>query len=392
MVMSTSFWVAPAIAAAILSLGSYGSGQTCPIVEPKDRVIFRNNDILTGKVVSVDSESVAFRNSAIDVRIPWTLIMTIEISDRMMTIPSNGSEGILTTFHKAEINHSERGPILTIETHEPVALSNEVSFRDQPCLQNTRRTTPSETEKPSAKTGTRWVLSSNAPLSVALGTTNQETLGGLSTLEFYEGKSNHSKLAVVGTHNRSWQADQPSVTTDTFDGFFQQGHSFGARDGGVYGKVEMFFNSALGMAREGSLGAGYYSSAKPLGPVQFNWLADLRYFNERLYGSHVDSAFVGSRFEGQLLYRKMDSVDKSKLKYLLTSRSWINPMWNNQNALRGFTTLNLTVPFKRSLCMSFSPIEENYMRNAPVGSKRNYFTSSVTLKVEHGSEPNQRCY
>lgn len=395
--MSTSLWVTPCVVAAIILLASHSTAQTCRDGEgndPKDRILFRNGDVLTGRVGSVTREAVGFHNSAIgELLVQWNVIAIVEVNDRIaVTLSSEGSEGIVTAFQKAEISQAEQGVILKLDTHESVTLFKEASFHDTSCLQNTRRQESPNTEKALAKTGPRWVFNINAPLSVAFGSTSQETLGGLWTLDFYEGKSNHSKVAAGGAHNRTWQTGQPSVTTDTFDGFFQESHSFGARAGGVYGKVEMFLNSSLGMAREASLGAGYFSSPRRLGPVQFNWLADLRYFNERLYGSGGNLGLVGSRFEGQFTYRKMDSVDTSKVKYLLISKTWINPMWNNENALRMFTTLQLSVPFKRTLCLSFAPIENDYMRNAPVGKKPNYFTSSVTLKVEHGSDPNQRCY
>jgi len=68
------------------------------------------------------------------------------------------------------------------------------------------------------------------------------------------------------------------------------------------------------------------------------------------------------------------------------------PMWNNEKALQGFTTLQLSVPLGHSVCLSFSPIEDDYLRNAPTGKRRNYFSSSVGLKIERGSNPNEKCY
>jgi hypothetical protein len=101
---------------------------------------------------------------------------------------------------------------------------------------------------------------------------------------------------------------------------------------------------------------------------------------------------VGSRFEGQLTYRKADAADPNKTKYSLISRTWINPMWNNQDALQAFATFQVSVPVGRSFCFNFNPIEDDYARNAPPGKKRSYLTSSVTLQIKRTYDSKQGCY
>ncbi len=88
----------------------------------------------------------------------------------------------------------------------------------------------------------------------------------------------------------------------------------------------------------------------------------------------------------------MDPVEAGKVKYLVIAKAWVNPMWNNEQALQGYGTLQLGVPFGHFVCLSFSPVEDNYVRNAPGGHRKNYFSSSVGLKIERGSDPKQNCY
>lgn len=279
-----------------------------------------------------------------------------------------------------------------IDDPEPKKGLGAIPFKDQSNSQEGQVPTVPAQKSEVKSQHLRWFLNVNAPTSVALGTTSQETYGGQLNLEFYEGNLYHSKVWAGGSYNRSWQAKSSSIFTDIFDGYFQQSRKLGANRGGLYGRAEWFLNTALGMALQQSYGAGYFSSSKKTGPFEFNWLGDLRYSSERVYENTGTAGFVGSRFEGQLTYRHKDAKDPSKTQYLVISRSWINPMWNDVNALQAFTTFQISVPLGHFICLNFNPMEDYYMRNAPAGNKKNYFTSSVSLQVKRSYVPGQGCY
>jgi len=361
-----------------------------------DRITFENGDILTGRVLARSPDSVTFCNSALgQVSISPKAIMRIESSSDTGTVMAmDSSRQRPTAFLDALVPWSEEGLGLDLEDRQ-LQTSREVRSLREILGSGKEQAAMTAKPNPPAKASDRnlrWFVNINAPASLAFGTTSQETYGGQMDVELYEGKLDHSKMWAGGSYNRSWQVGSTSIFTNTFDGYFQQSRSLGANRGGFYGRSEWFFNTALGIALQQSFGAGYYSHTKEAGPFEFNWLADLRYSSERLYNTTRNLNLVGSRFEGQLIYRKTDAADPTKTKYSLISRSWINPMWNNQDALQSFTTFQISVPFGRSFCFNFNPIEDDYVRNAPMGKKRSYLTSYVTLQVMRTYDSKQGCY
>lgn len=384
-----------------LILGGYMTSalsQPCPdsgSAVGEDHLTFSNNDTLTGEILSIDNHSIAFVSRTLGkLNVPWTAIRSIEIRDRVVFSESAGLPENPIKFKTVRIERVQDAVALRLDDQNPRLLSGVLRFGDLDCLE-----IPVAIAQPpqQGQAGTSWVLNIKAPASLAFGTASQETFGGIASLNIYSGRVGqvpryHSELAATGSHNRSWQIGSPFVVTDTMDAFFKQSRSFGAAHGGIYGIAETFLNTSLGLAAQDSFGAGYYSPSRNLGPLQFNWQADLRYFRERLYASSESFDLAGSRFEGQLIYRKQDPQDKSKTKYLVILKSWINPMWNNEQALQAYGSLTLSLPLGRSVCIGFTPIEDDYLRNSPPGSRKNYATSSINLAIEHGSNPKQRCY
>jgi hypothetical protein len=362
-----------------------------------DRITFENGDTLTGRVSAISPDSVTFCNSALgQISISPKAIMRIERSSHQGAgMAKDSSRQPPAASLDALVPWSKQGLGLDLEEDQqlqtlPAVLSLEDTLSDkgkQPAIAATPNLPPTVSDP-----NLRWFFNINAPASIAFGTTSQETYGGQMDVELYEGKLDHSKMWAGGTYNRSWQVRSASIFTDTFDGYFQQSRSLGANRGGFYGRAEWFFNTALGIALQQSLGAGYYSQNKKAGPFEVKWLADLRYSRERLYDTTGNVNLVGSRFEGQLTYRKADAADPNKTKYSLISRTWINPMWNNQDALQAFATFQVSVPVGRSFCFNFNPIEDDYARNAPPGKKRSYLTSSVTLQIKRTYDSKQGCY
>jgi hypothetical protein len=361
-----------------------------------DRITFENGDTLTGRVLASSPDSVTFCNPALgQVSISPKAIMRIESSSDTGTVMAvDSSRQRATAFLDAVVPWSDEGPGLDLEDQQLQTSRAVLSLRDV-LGSGKEQAAMTATPNPPAKVSDRnlrWFFNINAPASIAFGTTSQETYGGQMDVELYEGKLDHSKMWAGGSYNRSWQVGSTSIFTNTFDAYFQQSRTLRANRGGFYGRSEWFFNTALGIALQQSFGAGYYSHAKEAGPFEFKWLADLRYSSERLYDTTRNLNLVGSRLEGQLIYRKKDAADPQKTKYSLISRSWINPMWNNQDALQAFTTFQISVPFGRSFCFNFNPIEDDYVRNAPAGKKRSYLTSYVTLQVMRTYDSKQGCY
>jgi len=352
--MSISTFV-PASLVVYSLISAIALAQNCATpAGPSDQIVFRNGDVLTGRALSVTPESIGFENQAIGrIVISRDVVAEVKSVDRLAIISSReDAHASVLPFHKAVMALVDGQLSLKLDARptETVFPGSGLAFENQPWPQTSPTPpTPSipqaQSRRPPStlqvnKSG--WSLNVLAPDLITLGTENQETLGGIFTFDLYEGSQNHSRLAVSGTHDKTWEIGSPFVATDVLDSFLEQSHSFGPNRGGIYGKVEMFFNTSLGMALQKSFGAGYYSRTIPKGALRFNWSADARYFNQRLYGGST-SDLVGSRLEGQVTYRNMDSTDRSKVKYSIISRTWINPMW------KGAVLLHLRVKHKFSI-------------------------------------------
>jgi hypothetical protein len=236
-----------------------------------------------------------------------------------------------------------------------------------------------------------WSVGLSAPQAFTSGTQSQQMLGGSLGLEFDEGILNHTLVSGGGTHTRTWKVGSPFVTTDLFDAYFQQGRLFRPQGAGLYGRVETWFNTSLGMALQKTYATGLFSPSKRAGPTQVKGQFDLRYVDERLYGTAPALHLFGSHFEGQAVYRKLDASGQ-KDKYFILLKTWVNPMWTNERALQAYGTLTVSIPFGHSVCLDVNPIEENYLRNAPPGKRPNYVTSKISVKIQRGSNPEAKCF
>lgn len=379
---------------AVLLPGCFGQNCVDPsATEAKDRITFRNGDVLTGRLLEVGTESLQFCNSALgQVSIPRQAVAEVKSIERV-TGPTGGSFSLEQTVTLANATPAAEEEQVW-EDPRGVSLRAKTSFKspDNSNPQQAPSSREKTTDKKSPDPAVRWFFNVNAPPSVAFGTSSQQTYGGILDFQAYEGKLYRSEVWTSGTYNRAWQVKSPSIYTDNFDGYFQQSRKLASNRGGVYGRAEWFLNTSLGMALQESFGPGYFSPDKKMGRVEFRWLADLRYSRERLYQTRGGQDFVGSRFETQITYRRKDAHDPTKTKYLVIARSWINPMWNDEHALQAFTTWQVKFPFGKSVCLGFTPIEEDYMRNAPIGMKKNYVTSSVSLQIQRTYDPNKGCY
>ncbi len=392
--MRVVLWSIEIALAASLAFAASGFAQTCvpsPDAPAKARIVFSNGDVLTGEVLSSTTDLLRFRHPVLgEVSVPQHEIAEINASG---CDPARGLGSPRDLASGNDSDSSSRRLVLALNNQG--APTPAASLLAQPLAASTAGADTPQGKKPASGQATKspgWLININAPVSVAFGTTSQETFGGSMRLDFYEGTLNHSQLAASGTYNRAWQVGSPSIYTDVFDGFFQQGRSFGPNRGGLFARAEWFLNTSLGLALQESFAPGYYSPVKKVGPFNLNWLADIGYFHERLYKTAGDLNLVGSRIEGKLNYIKMDAADPTKLKYSIIADGWIVPMWNNQDALQAAVTLEVNFPIKKSVCFGFNPIDDFYMRNPPAGHKTYYATSSVTLRIQHGSNPKQRCY
>ena len=235
-----------------------------------------------------------------------------------------------------------------------------------------------------------WSLGLNAPESVVNATQSSQALGGSLFSNLYFGDPNHLIISASGTHQHNYSSGK-SLKTDIFDSIVQFNRTIGTDPGKkftFYPVGEWFFNTSLGLAVQRSGGAGLFLPTwRPKESENFSFKvgADVRYFNERLYRTQPVLNLVGSRIQAQSIYKASDR------SWFISAVTWINPMWNNEGAWQGYGNLTLSLPFGKHVCLDFTPADDEYLENAPHGDRKNYLSSTATLKITAGPNPGQVC-
>jgi hypothetical protein len=348
-----------------------------------DQVMFLNGDRLSGLLVEVSAESIRFKTVALgEVTIKWDSVREITSSNRWIVLNPQKSfeESAYRQFHQAVLRNVNGSIALKLDgaPDVPVEKQFDAQFGDQkPAPQQFSECLGPYPDDPFTLQETAWFLGINAPETMVNGTQSQQQLGGSASLDVCEKtRVNHSVVSVTGQHTRTWKIHQPSITTDTFDGSFAQQHMFRSPDGGgIYGIADMFFNTSLGMALQKSFGIGVFSPQFTKGRFSYSTKIDVRYFNERRYNVTPTLNLAGIRIDQQARYKVN--------RFSINGEAWINPMVNDAQALQGFARLAPAIAWTPWLCVSLSE-EEDYLGNSPPGKRKNYLSSSLTLKIQHG--------
>jgi hypothetical protein len=367
-------------------------------------VLFTNGDRLTGTLEGLDGGQIRFRPQAVhglgnSINFDWQQDSLAELraGPGCLYQKSPKDQPSNVCFQNAVIRPSGDNTV-SITTEDGQTLSKVTLLSPTPIV---TPATTTGTPGPVAALATSplpaqekslvsmWSVGLNAPESAVNATQSSQNLGGSLFTNLYFGDPNHLIISAAGTHQHNYSPGK-SIKTDIFDSIVQFGHTFGNTPGTKYTFYqvgEWFFNTSLGLAAQRSVGAGLVFPTWRSKSEKFSLKAgaDLRYFNERLYSAHPALDLVGSRFRAQAIYTPSDR------KWFISAITWINPMWNNEGAWQGYANLTLSVPFGKHVCLDFTPADDTYLENAPHGNRKNYLSSTATLKIIGGPNPGQVC-
>jgi hypothetical protein len=366
-------------------------------------VLFTNGDRLTGNLEAFSGTEIRFRpqaNHALPetVNLEWQRdsLAEVRIGAGCLYQIGQKNQPDKICFQNAVIRLSADNT-LSITTEDGQILSKVTSLSPAPIPAPVISTSgavaalaaspaPSPSEKGLVS---MWSVGLNAPESAVNATQSSQNLGGSLFSNLYFGDPNHLIISAAGTHQHNYSAGK-SIKTDIFDSIEQFGHTFGSTPATrytFYQVGEWFFNTSLGLAaqRSGGLGVVFPTVRSKSEKLSFKAAVDLRYFNERLYSTQPALNLVGSRFRAQAIYTASDR------KWFISAIAWINPMWNNEGAWQGYANLTLSVPFGKHVCLDFTPADDTYLENAPHANRKNYLSSTATLKIVGGPNPGQVC-
>jgi hypothetical protein len=363
-------------------------------------VVFANGDRLSGTLEELNGTELRIRPQAVHslgtaITFNWEQDSMAELRAGAGCLYPKGSASVC--FQNAVVRRAadktlsvtrEDGQILSgVIELSPTAIVSETTNKETPGA--AVALTAAAPQNPQSGLISMWSVGLNAPESAVNATQSSQNLGGSLFSNLYFGDPNHLIISAAGTHQHNYSAGK-SIKTDIFDSYVQFGHTFGSKPSTNYTLYEIgqwFFNTSLGVAalRSGGAGVVFPTWRSESKNFSFKVSADLRYFNERLYKVPASLDLVGSRFRSQAIYSPSDR------KWSITAVAWINPMWNNEGAWLGSANLTVSVPFGKHVCLDFTPADDTYVENAPKGNRKNYLSSTATLKIIAGPNPGQVC-
>jgi hypothetical protein len=371
--------------------------------------VFKNGDILSGKLLRVDSYVVQMQSAALgEIKIQWPDISEVKTQNGSWKWAGQREGGsTIVSFRNAVMRNSDSAVVMsadsgTVRIPEGDALvfvKQEHPAASMPQLMNPK---PSQPSRPD----TSVAVSLNAPESVVIGTQSQYVFGGSFRVLHNEPDlcampSWFSSLLATANHNKSFDAGSAAVVTDTYNGTLSLTNKLGSESqfaGYVVG--DYFGNSSLGIGLQQSYGAGInrvlYSNGchgtKAVQPkrhlLTVNGDASIRYIHQRLYSPGGSENLAGLRLaEGLLyvMYGKGKSGDSKEL-FSISQSLWVTPMLNDGRAVQAGASLGISVPLNKSLSVGITE-EDDFFNNAPKAKRKNYLQSALTVTYTFPPSP-----
>jgi hypothetical protein len=251
---------------------------------------------------------------------------------------------------------------------------------------------------PVTSPGSAFQLSINAPESVVDGTQSKVDVGGSAQIMFRQPDlcrpaSLFTHLGIYGDHSRAYKAHSSSaaVIINTFDVQASLNNSIAkSSDTNVYGIVDFWGNSSLGIAFQQAYGAGishtFYSSYcsnvdnNRRFDLSISGKVDLRGLKQRFDKDGSTGALAGIRPDFIVAVSPLSHNKDGSVKPILNAdlEGWILPVFNLSKAFQAGGQLNIKVPVSQVFSLTLSE-EDDYVGNAPLANRKNFLKSSVTL-------------
>jgi hypothetical protein len=329
-----------------------------------------------------------------------SLAAAAEESDYVVEL-ADGSRvvGKLQAQHPADLQLESKsmGLVLTIPKANIVRFYKATSL--SAAIQTQQHPTSAPAPAPIVNSpGSGLALSINAPESVTDGTQSKIDVGGSAQVmlrqpDLCAPASVFTHFGLYGDHSRAYKAHSTSaaVTTNTFDGQASVSNSVAnSPTTTVYGIVDYWANSSLGIAFQQAYGAGvshmFYSSYCPTlnDKRRFDFYVsgkvDVRGLKERLDKGGSTDVLVGMRPDFNLVVSPLSKAKDGSVKPILSVdlEGWVLPVFNLSKAFQAGGQLNVKVPVNQVFSLTLSE-EDDYVGNAPLANRKNYLKSSVTL-------------
>lgn len=351
----------------------------CTSARAQETVVFTGagtelQSTLVGAIVSANKTSVTFANQyAGQVTIPWTDVKTISVRNR--TILPNKSctancppasvpfTGTITVGPGPSLNFPAPYPVPTVQTADIDAIKS-----------------PASTGCPGGKGGQSGLLNFSLGATLLSATQGQQTYNGAADVvkNWAPDKCGWPHQRTLVTITPSYDAKEsskpPPIITRDYDSSFQ--HLVFLKNNRAWAAVniDLYHNNSLGIYFQQSYGAG---AGVLLGPAtrRLELGADIRFIGEHFYSPGKSVGIVGARLKETctipLRFIRSGATLTEAFRYIPAfneSRAWM---------LRGRVDLN--IPITKKWAFTATPVDDDYVRNAPSTFRRNYFKTVISL-------------
>jgi uncharacterized protein DUF481 len=158
--------------------------------------------------------------------------------------------------------------------------------------------------------------------------------------------------------------------TRNYSGKLQQQFFLASNASFAYALADLYSNNSLGIHLTQSYGGGVGYARGP-----FELDGDLRYIDENYLPAGDTHHLVGAGLSGRYDF----SLDALLSAANLTATITAVPVFNESDAWFGDATIGLFLPFNGGVWGVTVIAEDNYVRNAPAGFRRNYFKATIGL-------------
>jgi hypothetical protein len=352
----------------LLLLGSISALHATP-TGPEDTVIFKNGDVLTGKVVRATAAAVTFSSDRVgDVTLKWSDLETVTVRHPVRIITPGSSQSfdsptlrVIGTAAHLELEAKERGGGSPVDLQDVEALTG-----SDRCASGIQEACPG------------WQLKSVSVNLSYLGTTQtDQTYGGSveSTRNWNpedEGwPHQRTLLDLQANYDDKRKNSKPGSAniTQEYDGRLQ--HLFFITSDAFYASTvaDFYHNNSLGLFLEQSYGGGV---GRLWHGTEFD--ADLRFIGEHFYGPNPSVSLAGS----QLSERRTFYLNWIRSGANIVEEAKYTPVFNMGSAWQLYGRADLSIPINKKLQAKFG-VADNYVENAPAPYRKNYLKTTMGL-------------
>lgn len=353
------------IALALLSCASYSHSATDTSNDvPPEVVVFKNGDVLRGKVASADSVKVVFSNPSVNtLSLKWVDLKSVEI------------------HHKVRIFSSAKPREIENATMTVASAASTLNLRIQE-LGGGNAFTLEDVTQLGVPAPVPWLQQFTINTAFVTSTQHQQTYGAKVVLlhtwhpDVLGWPRERTRVELLPSYDEKRKNSSPGAATITEDYFGRLQQMFFILGDKFYATAtaDLFRNNSLGVYFQQGYGGGVGTL---LNGLELD--ADVRFIGEHFYNVSPSLGLVGTELEQRYSFVLGKGITLSESGVFL-------PVFNADRAWQAKGVVDLRIPFTPKWGFSIG-LADNYIENAPPTFRKNYLKTTVGLGYSPSGKP-----